>query len=387
MEGTMLQVSRKTRALTAALVVVVALGAFAASAAAVPAKFFGVVPQSTLTQEQFNTLKQGGVKSMRVPLVWGAIQPTRGGAYEWSSFDPIVERAAQSGIELLPFAVGTPSWAVPNAKVPGTAGSEAPAHLPASGTSASAWTAFLKAAVARYGTGGSFWTEHPLLPQKPIKAWQVWNEPNFKYFVAKTNPTEYGKLVKISSAAIKSVDPTAQVILAGLFAKPAGARRLNEKGKVVNGTSPNWFAAYFLEQMYKTNPGIKSRFQAVALHPYVARYRQLPAEIEEVRTVLTKVGDGTKGLWVTELGWSSEAPQGPSNVFAVGASGQARELKGAFTLLEQDAAKFGLQHVYWFSVDDAPETCNFCNGSGLFKKGFIPKKSWTEFTKFTGGTP
>ena len=25
--------------------------------------------------------------------------------------------------------------------------------------------------------------------------------------------------------------------------------------------------------------------------------------------------------------------------------------------------------------------------SGLFKKGFIPKKSWTEFTKFTGGTP
>ena len=36
---------------------------------------------------------------------------------------------------------------------------------------------------------------------------------------------------------------------------------------------------------------------------------------------------------------------------------------------------------------DALETCNFCNGSGLFKKGFIPKKSWTEFVKFTGGTP
>ena len=78
---------------------------------------------------------------------------------------------------------------------------------------------------------------------------------------------------------------------------------------------------------------------------------------------------------------------GPSNVFAVGQSGQARELKGAFTLLSQDQAKFRLTHVYWFSVDDALETCNFCNGSGLFKKGFIPKKSWTEFVKFTGGTP
>ncbi|HTT93522.1 MAG TPA: glycosyl hydrolase [Solirubrobacterales bacterium] len=382
----MLEISRKTRALTAVLAVVVAFGVLAASAAALPAKFFGVVPQSVLSQEQFDTLQQGGVKSMRVSLAWGAVQQKRGGAYEWGSFDPLVERAAKSGIELLPFVIGTPAWAVPNATVPGTGGAVAPAHLPAGGTAASAWSAFLKAAVARYGAGGTFWSENPLVPQVPVKAWQIWNEPNFKYFVAKPNPTEYGKLVKISSAAIKSVDPSAQVVLAGLFSKPAGARRLRENGSVANKTSPNWFASYFLERMYKTNPGIKSRFQGVALHPYVARYRQLPAEIEEVRRVLTRAGDGSKPLWITELGWSSEPPQGPSNVFAVGASGQARELKGAFTLLKQDQAKYRIQHVYWFSVDDAPETCNFCNGSGLFKKGFVPKKSWAEFVKFTGGT-
>jgi hypothetical protein len=386
MEGSMLQASRKTRALTAALVVVLALGVFAASAAAVPAKFFGVVPQSTLTQEQFNTLKQGGVKEMRVAMIWAAMQPKRGVAPQWSEFDPIVERAAKSGIELLPFVIGSPTWAVPNATVPGTGGALAPARLPTTGSGATAWTSFLKAAVARYGPGGSFWSENPLVPDKPMNAWQVWNEPNFKYFVAKPNPTEYGKLVKLSATAIKSADPSAQVILAGLFSKPAGARFLKGK-KVIHATSPNYFASYFLEQMYKTNPGIKSSFQGVALHPYVARYRQLPAEIEELRGVMTREGDGTKGLWITELGWSSEPPQGPSNVFAVGAAGQARELKGAFTLLKADAAKYRLQHVYWFSVDDAAETCNFCNGSGLFKKGFVPKKSWTEFTKFTGGTP
>jgi hypothetical protein len=382
----MLQVSRKTHALTAALAVVLALGVFAASAAAVPAKFFGVVPQSALTQQQFNTLKQGGVKEMRVPMIWGAAQPTRGGSYEWASFDPLVERAAKSGIELLPFVIGAPTWAVPNANVPGAPGAEAPARLPAAGTAGTAWSAFLKAAVARYGPNGTFWSEHPTVPDKPINAWQIWNEPNFKYFVAHPNPTEYGKLVKISSAAIKSADPSAQVILAGLFAKPKGARFVSGK-KVKNATSPNWFGSYFLEQMYKTNPGIKSRFQGVALHPYVARYTQLAAEIEELRGVMTRAGDGAKRLWITELGWSSEPPQGPSNVFAVGAAGQARELKGAFALLKQDAAKFRLQRVYWFSVDDAPATCNFCNGSGLFKKGFVPKKSWTEFTKFTGGTP
>ncbi|HEX3736716.1 MAG TPA: hypothetical protein VHV53_04170 [Solirubrobacterales bacterium] len=387
MEGSMLQVSRKTRALAAALAVVVALGICAASAAAnVGAKFFGVVPQSTLSQEQFTTLRQGGVKSMRVALLWGAMQPRRGGAYEWSNFDPIVERAAKSGIELLPFVIGSPSWAVPNVPVPGAGGAKAPAHLPVSGAGASGWTSFLKAAVARYGPGGTFWSENPLVPDRPINAWQIWNEPNFKYFVAKPNPTEYGKLVKLSSTAIKSADPSAQVILAGLFSKPAGGRRLAGK-RIVNSASPNWFASYFLEQMYKTNPGINSSFQGVALHPYVARYRQLPAEIEEVRGVLQRAGDGAKGLWITELGWSSEPPQGPSNVFAVGAAGQARELKGAFTLLKQDQVKFRLQRVYWFSVDDAAETCNFCNGSGLFKKGFVPKKSWTEFVKFTGGTP
>ena len=383
----MLQTSRKTRALTAALAIVVAMAVFAGNAMAVSAKFFGVVPQSVLSQEQFNTLKQGGVKSMRLPLLWAAVQSTRGAAYDWTSIDPLIERAAQSGIEVLPFAIAPPTWAVPNATIPGTGGAKAPARLPVTGSSATAWANFLKAAVARYGNGGQFWAEHPTLPQMPIKDWQIWNEPNFKYFVAKPNPTEYGKLVKNSAAAIKSVDPTAQIILAGLFAKPAGGRHLNSKGKVAAGTSPNWWAAYFLEQMYKTNPGIKSRFQGVSLHPYVARYRQLPAEIEETRNVLTKAGDGSKALWITELGWSSEPPQGPSNVFAVGAAGQARELKGAFTLLKADAAKFRLQRVYWFSVDDAPETCNFCNGSGLFKKGFVPKKSWTEFVKFTGGTP
>jgi hypothetical protein len=302
----MLKASRKTRALTAALAVVLALGVFAASAGAVTAKFFGVVPQSNLSQENFTTLKQGGVKEMRVAMIWGGMQPTRGGAINWGEFDGQVERAAKSGIELLPFIVGTPAWAVPSVNVPGAPGAKAPARLPISGSAGTAWSTFLKAAVARYGTDGTFWAENPTVPVKPIKAWQIWNEPNFKYFVAHPNPAEYGKLVKLSATAVKSTDPTAQVILAGLFAKPAGARYLKGK-KVMHATSPNYFGSYFLEQMYRTNPGIKSSFQGVALHPYVARYRQLPQEIEELRGVMTREGDAAKGLWVTELGLGTAA--------------------------------------------------------------------------------
>jgi hypothetical protein len=32
-------------------------------------------------------------------------------------------------------------------------------------------------------------------------------------------------------------------------------------------------------------------------------------------------------------------------------------------------------------------TCNFCDGSGLFGEGFIPKPSWKAFVRFSGGQP
>ena len=60
----------------------------------------------------------------------------------------------------------------------------------------------------------------------PIRTWQIWNEANFFYFALPASPSRYAKLVKISSQAIKAVDPGAKVILSGLFAKPT--RRLPE---------------------------------------------------------------------------------------------------------------------------------------------------------------
>ena len=63
---------------------------------------------------------------------------------------------------------------------------------------------FVKQAILRYGPRGTFWTENPTLPRKPLRTWQVWNEPNFKYFVAKPNPAEYGRLVKLDLFAGRS---------------------------------------------------------------------------------------------------------------------------------------------------------------------------------------
>jgi hypothetical protein len=322
------------------------------------------------------------VGSIRVPLVWEAVQPSPGGPYYWIASDEQIEAAARAGLEVLPYLYSAPGWAVPEAEVPGSGGTvSAPEHLPASGGAAGAWIAFVKAAVARYGPGGSFWAEHPGIDPMPIRTWQVWNEENFKYFVARPSPADYGKLVKLSYAAIKGLDPGAKIVLGGMFATPIEATF--EKKPV-----QAYFAGDFLDQMYKATPGIKSKFDGVALHPYTGRYQDLTVKIEEVRTALRLNHDAGKSIWITELGWSSGPPSSDgSNSFAKGPQGQATQLRGAFRLLERNRLKWKIPRVYWFSVDDAAGACNFCDGSGLFGTGFKPKKSWFEYVKFAGGTP
>ncbi len=375
--------SRMLRAWTPALVLTVFFAAFASTAQALPPGFWGADPQNGLTSEQFQRLGKGGVESVRIPVSWAAVQPSQEGQLDWSGFDDQVGKAAEAGLKVLPFISGAPEWAIPAKPVSGTGGTDkAPALLPVSGGARTAWVSFLAAAVARYGPTGSFWSEHPGVPARPIREWQIWNEPNFKYFIAVPNPGEYGQLVKISSTALRAADPGAKVILAGLFARPKGARdRKTGKHK-----SLNWYASDFLSAMYKHTPGVKGKFNGAALHPYTVFAKELPEVVEELRNTLKLAHDASKNLWLTEIGWSSGKASG-NNQFAKGAAGQARELRTAFTLLRSKQAKWKVKSVYWFSVDDSPGTCNFCDHSGLFGPGFKPKKSWFEYVKFAGGTP
>jgi hypothetical protein len=371
------RLSRAALAWLAALALgasLLAAAATAAPAGAVPANFWGAVPQNSLTAQQLQKLRSGGVDSLRVIIDWTAIQPTPTSKIDFGGTDAQVAEFAKAGIEVLPFLYGAPTWAVNQANVPGTSGTKAPAHLPVTGPAASGWRTFVRAAVERYGPQGTFWAENPEVPRRPIRTWQIWNEPNFKYFVARPNPVEYGKLVKLSSSAIAGADPGAKVLLAGLFARPKEAAFKKPPRQAYS-------AVEFLDLMYKGNPGIKTKFDGVSLHPYVTEYQRLPSEIEEVRDELRERGDGGKGLWITELGWSSESKR-PSDSFAVGVQGQATQLRGAFTLLRNNAAKWRLKQVFWFSVDDRPGVCNFCGGSGLFAKGFKPKPAWNQYVRF-----
>ena len=75
----------------------------------------------------------------------------------------------------------------------------------------------------RYGPEGTFWAEHPEIPAKPIRAWQIWNEQNSPQYFGPGRPDQiYAKLVTEASRAIKVEDPNADVVLGGMFISPSG---------------------------------------------------------------------------------------------------------------------------------------------------------------------
>jgi hypothetical protein len=350
-----------------------------AGAQALPADFWGVVTNEAPNTKEGATLKAGGVESFRVPINWGAVQPGRGDLPQWGSIDPYVRAGAEAGASVLPFLIGAPGWAVHSEGIGG--GSRAPVSLPVqTAAQRSAWREFLRLAVFRYGPGGSFWAENPLLPEHPIRTWQIWNEENFKYFAARPSPAQYGKLVVNSYRDLRSADPGARIVLGGLFGRPKGGDTKAAPGRIKRA----YFAADFLEGMYKTTPGVRGKFLAVALHPYSYNYQQLAPQIEELRAALKAVHDPGRAIWLTELGWSSGRPSAANghNKFEKGRAGQARELRGAFGLLRSRSAAWQVKRVYWFSFTDSPGTCNFCDGSGLFEDGMKPKPAWSSYKSF-----
>ncbi len=375
---------RRARAWSAAAAILAIAGISASLppvAGAVPGNFWGVAPQAAPSGEQFQRLKLGGVDSVRVPIEWGAVQAEAGGGFNWNGTDEMVAGAAAAGIEVFPFLTGAPRWAVPQAVVNRAAHALAPRNLPVrNGKQKRGWKAFLHEAVGRYGPHGAFWAANPATPYRPVRIWQLWNEPNFKYFVARPNPAEYGKLIKLSYPVIKKLDRGARIVLGGLFAAPREAEYRRRPPLA-------YFATDFLRQLYKRTRGIKRKFDGVALHPYTSEFDEIAGHVEAVRRVLKASHDPGAALWITELGWSAGRPQKSNgfNDFEKGPQGQARQLKGAFRLLKKNQRRWRLRQVFWFSVDDRPGACNFCDGSGLFAPGFVPRPSWRAYVRFAGG--
>ena len=229
-------------ALAAALacvgVLALARGPAAAADRTVPQGFVGVTWGGPLDgtaldgNSETRLMVRSGVESARFPIYWNLAQPyasfadvpagqagrfvdVNGVPTDFSGADRTVALAAARRFNVLPVVLLSPSWAARDRT-----------QLWSPPADPATYARFVGALVRRYGPSGSFWAAHPDLPRRPLRDWQIWNEPGQRFFWApKPSAKGYVALLRASRKAIKKADPKARVVLAGLCTGVEGALR------------------------------------------------------------------------------------------------------------------------------------------------------------------
>jgi hypothetical protein len=316
--------------------------------------FYGVVSAEPLPGGPLLArMGRGGVGTLRVNLSWGSVQSTADAAFDWTHYDLVIGAAALYGIQVLATVYGSAPWA------------ESTAEHPPLGSAQPRFEQFVRAAVERYGSGGSFWREHPDLPEMPIANWQLWNEPNSHLFWKPApDVSDYLKLLRGFEGTVHSADSGAKVLLGGLFPTPRGDITMKS----------------FLTQLYQRGGG--RLFDAAAVHPYAATPQRALASTAELRTLMARAGDRDKPIWITEVGWASTGtPPG----LVVGPAGQADYLRRTFELVAADRDRLRIAGVIWYSLSDTPGPL-WVGHCGLFTVDGAPKPAWDAFAQVAGGS-
>jgi hypothetical protein len=291
--------------------------------APVPQGFVGMNVDGPLLTDPVNLpqvldkMVSTGVESLRVAFSWAAAQPDENGPINFAPTDKIVGLAAQRDLTVLPVVLYAPDWDA-SAHPPGT--------FPAPARDAP-YAAFIKALVRRYGPRGSFWTQHRGTPKRPIRMWQIWNEPNFaSLWPIRPFAPSYVRLVHAAHVAIKQVDPGAKVVLAGM---------------------PN-DAWDYLKQIYAVK-GARKDFDVVAAHPYTAQPQNVITFLDLVRNVMARHGDA-RTLLVTETGWNPSLGRASDDYCCqTTVRGQIRNVKALLPLLGANRRRLNLLGFYYYT--------------------------------------
>jgi hypothetical protein len=284
--------------------------------------WLGVVADGPLTdpaadrEAEWNLLAASGAASVRTAFYWREGQPAGPGPVDFAPYDRVVLAAARRGLGVVPVVQGTPAWAA----VDPFAGSSPPRDL-------AALAGFLEALVGRYGPQGSLWREHSDVPRQPIRDWQIWNEPNLPlYWSEQPFARAYVDTLRAARTALRRADPRARAVLGGL-------------------PNRSWVA---LRQIYRA--GGRGAFDAVALHPYTGRPRDVVRLVRLARAVMRRSGDRRLPVWITELSWPAalgKVPGAPG--FLTNNREQAQRLDQAVRRIEDARRRLRIERVYWYT--------------------------------------
>ncbi|MBI5291615.1 MAG: hypothetical protein HY872_07050 [Chloroflexi bacterium] len=248
-------------------------------------------------------------------FAWRDIEDQQKGAYNWYRPDIIVDAAQGRGLKLLVRLDHQPFWAQPD-------GGATP--LPSAPPKNFAdYGDFCHAVADRY--------------KGRIAAYQVWNEPNLarEWGNQPPDPAAYVRLLAACYVGIKTADPAAIVISAGLA--PTGTdddtaipddRFVREMYAAGGGP---YFDALGVHAAGYMNPPERSPDDTEADPALQARWITL-RHVEDIRQIMVENGDEAKQIAILEMGWTTDTNPVHTgyNWYAVTEQQQARYLVGAY---------------------------------------------------------
>ena len=301
-----------------------------AQARSVPQGFYGVMYDHGVTgapadvqDAQWDLMASSGVESVRTVFSWAGAQPRGPGTpIGFDDTDPVVRRAALRNISLLPVVFYTPTWARAYR-----------GRFTSPPKQRSDYVTYLAALVERYGPDGTFWTDNPDVPKRPLREWQIWNEPHLPaYWDAPENgPYGYARayplLLRASYNIIKTRDPGAKVVMAGI-------------------TQRAWEEIEILYQHH-----VKLYFDIAALQIFPQTVKRAVKATRFFRDAMRRRGDGRKPIYLTEITWpaSKGRTEGIKYQRQETPEGMATKLRQMYRAMALRRRTFGLGKVFWYT--------------------------------------
>ncbi len=287
------------------------------------------------TQQAFNQMHANGVEVFRLAIQWPEVEPRpplKVGGYEfhrynWKRPDEEMRELVSAGLRPHLSLIGSPYW---------VASSYATSPM-RSAAGRRGWPAFVAAVARRYGPGGTFWKLNPDLPVYAPDVYQIWNEPNSQIaYAPKADPNEYAQLFRLAGKRILQADPRVRdPARRDVRDAAAGALDVRLGLPAASSSSQPHMTAYV------------GGYRGASLREGL---RGVKYQVRKMRKAAHKAGLGSLPLYITEIGWSSEKPNG--NIFYKGLKGQAKAIKKALGLLVRKQRKWHLKRILWFTWSD-----------------------------------
>jgi hypothetical protein len=326
----------------------------------VPARFLGVNAGGPLLDpngdvnpaQQFDLMVASGVGSVRVLFNWSAAQPYQswsdvpaqkksqfvdvgGVPTDFSATDQVVALATQRGLTMLPTVLYAPPW---DQRQNPSGGLPPPSRV-------APYASYLTALIDRYGPHGSYWHAHQ--PRRPIRSWQIWNEPNLTVYWTQPFARSYVALLRAAHAAIKRADRGAAVVLGAI-------------------TNVAWRD---LGKIYAIR-GARRLFDVVAVNGFTSTPRRVIAFLRLVRHAMNRLGDRRKPVLDTEFSWPSAVGKSLEQFdWDTTEAGQARKITAALPMLAAHRSSLGLAGVFYYTWigAEAQNSLDDFNFAGLLR--------------------